>query len=195
MMTSKEQTDLRTSTGARRRQGQMTRKGRRESASRTEEEVVAVERFRVEVQYVIQQLMADRGLSQSQLASRLGMTQPRVSQIFSQKCNLTIRLMARIFHALDDQCFVWSGRLDELATSGQIPLPPLPHFCPRIRVGAPEFSGWVGRTAHAVDDTAWTGSVHLTAPRQVRATVVAPRRLVSTRGRLPVRSRPGARRP
>jgi predicted XRE-type DNA-binding protein len=142
----------------------MTRKGRRESASRTEEEVVAVERFRVEVQYVIQQLMADRGLSQSQLASRLGMTQPRVSQIFSQKCNLTIRLMARISHALDDQCFVWSGRLDELATSGQIPLPPLPHFCPRIRVGAPEFSGWVGRTAHAVDDTAWTGSVHLTAP-------------------------------
>lgn len=117
-------------------------KGRGGKGGRVDKEIEAVERFRVNVQFAIQRLMMEQGVSQTALAKRLGMSQPRVSQFFSPKCNLTIRNLARVFHALDDRCFVWSAGLQHLAEQGKVPAPPI--FMPRLRVCAsdPSYEGW-----------------------------------------------------
>jgi transcriptional regulator with XRE-family HTH domain len=78
--------------------------------------------------------MMEQGVSQSALAAKLGMTQPRISQFFSPSCNLTIKNLARIFHALDDQCSIWSPRLEQLAEEGKIPSSPAFQIMPRLRV-------------------------------------------------------------
>jgi len=88
---------------------------------RSKKETVVVERFRTEVQYAIQRIMMDRGISQAELAGKLGFSRARMSQILSPRCNLTIRSMARIFHALDDRCYVMSDRFGELVQSGHAP--------------------------------------------------------------------------
>jgi transcriptional regulator with XRE-family HTH domain len=69
-----------------------------------EREAFAVEGFRVDVQHQIQAAMNRRGMTQRDLARRLELTEARVSQIFSENCNLTIRSLARILHALSFEC-------------------------------------------------------------------------------------------
>ena len=76
-----------------------------------EREIVAVERFRVDLQYRIQVLMNRRKVTQKQLAAKLGVSEARISQIFSSKCNVTIRFIARVFHALEDECWIDSHEL------------------------------------------------------------------------------------
>lgn len=78
-----------------------------------EKEVFAVEGFRVDVQYLIQKLMNDRGVSHTELARKLSISDAEVHEIFSDECNLNIRMLARIFHALDDECVISSRRLEE----------------------------------------------------------------------------------
>jgi predicted XRE-type DNA-binding protein len=75
-----------------------------------EREIQVEERFRAEVQQLLHELMLDRGMTQRQLAKRLRISDARVSQIFSDKCNLTLRLLARCFHAV--------GEVPQLSTLG-----------------------------------------------------------------------------
>jgi transcriptional regulator with XRE-family HTH domain len=109
-------------------------KGKRRGKGGQEKDVETTERFRVDVQFAIQRLMMERGVTQSALAEKLGMSQPRVSQFFSPKCNITIRNLSRIFSALDDHCFIWSPGLEQLASEGKVPKSSVYHLMPRLRV-------------------------------------------------------------
>jgi transcriptional regulator with XRE-family HTH domain len=54
-------------------------------------------------------------MSQADLAAALGISEPRVSQMFGAKAtNLTIRTIARIFHVLGDRCEITSARVQEM---------------------------------------------------------------------------------
>ena len=56
------------------------------------------------VQIAIQNTMSVKGISQRELADRLGVTAARVSQIVAgEGSNLTLKTIGRIAHALDEQ--------------------------------------------------------------------------------------------
>jgi len=83
-----------------------------------EEEDFAIEALVFSVQVALQRAMNRKGVSNKELAERLGMTPARVSQVFSSTGpNLTLKTIARIAHAL--------GEDFELISKGDIrkPLP------------------------------------------------------------------------
>lgn len=63
----------------------------------------AEEMLVADVQSVLEQLMHDKGCSRTDLARLMGVSKARVTQIFSDQHNFTIRLIARAFHALGEQ--------------------------------------------------------------------------------------------
>lgn len=63
----------------------------------------AEEAFVVDAQAFLQEMMEEKGISRAQLASAMGVSRARVSQLFSSECkNFTIRLLARAFFALGE---------------------------------------------------------------------------------------------
>lgn len=68
-----------------------------------EEEDFAIEDLVFSTQIALQKAMARKGVSNKDLAERLGMTPARVSQIFAKKGpNLRLSTIARIAHALGE---------------------------------------------------------------------------------------------
>lgn len=68
-----------------------------------EEEAFAIEALVFSVQVSLQKAMNKHGVTNKDLAERLGMTPARVSQIFSTSGpNLTLKTIARIQHALGE---------------------------------------------------------------------------------------------
>ncbi|WP_066705352.1 helix-turn-helix domain-containing protein [Celeribacter ethanolicus] len=69
-----------------------------------EKEAFAIEALVFSVQVALQKAMNRNGVTNKQLAERLGMTPARVSQIFSTKgANLTLKTIARIQEALGEE--------------------------------------------------------------------------------------------
>ena len=69
-----------------------------------ENEAFAIEALVFSVQLALQKAMMKHGVSNKQLAEKLGMSPARVSQIFaSNGPNLTLKTIARIQHALGDE--------------------------------------------------------------------------------------------
>jgi transcriptional regulator with XRE-family HTH domain len=69
-----------------------------------EEEAFAIEALVFAVQVSLQKAMNRHGVTNKELAQRLGMSPGRVSQILSTKGpNLTLRTIARIQHALGEE--------------------------------------------------------------------------------------------
>lgn len=69
-----------------------------------EEEVHAIESLVFSVQISLQRAMTKKGISNKELAEKLGMTPARVSQIFATKgANLTLKTIAKIQHALGEE--------------------------------------------------------------------------------------------
>lgn len=68
-----------------------------------EGEVYAIEELVFSIQLCLQKAMIENGISNKELAERLGMTPARVSQIFADKGpNLTLKTIGRIIHALGE---------------------------------------------------------------------------------------------
>lgn len=68
-----------------------------------DEEVYAIEDLVFSVQVALQRAMNRKGVTNKQLAERLGMTPARVSQVFSSNGpNLTLKTIARIACALEE---------------------------------------------------------------------------------------------
>jgi predicted transcriptional regulator len=92
-------------------------------ADATEAVIFAEEDFVAELQSIIHCMMADKGVSRSDLAKLLGVSKPRVTQYFAgDGSNLTARTIARIFHALGEQAEVvcqWSARKDATLQADQ----------------------------------------------------------------------------
>lgn len=65
--------------------------------------VFAEEMLVAAIQSELEELLAETGCSRADLAKRMGVTKARVSQIFSDDQNFTVRLVARAFHALDQK--------------------------------------------------------------------------------------------
>ncbi|PWE26804.1 hypothetical protein C4N9_20425 [Pararhodobacter marinus] len=68
-----------------------------------EEEIFSIEALVFSTQVALQRAMNRKGVSNKELAEKLGMTPARVSQIFSSNGpNLTLKTIARIAHALGE---------------------------------------------------------------------------------------------
>lgn len=68
-----------------------------------EEEAYAIEALVFSVQVALQKAMNRKGVTNKELAERLGMTPARVSQVFSSRGpNLTLKTIARIANALGE---------------------------------------------------------------------------------------------
>lgn len=66
--------------------------------------IFAEEALIVDAQLFLHNLMEEKGISRSRLASLLGVSKARVSQIFSDECeNMTLRLLARAAFALGER--------------------------------------------------------------------------------------------
>src|SRR5262247_1710863 len=101
-----------------------------------EAEVFAVERFRVDIQHHVQMLMNRRGMTQKQLAEKLGISEARVSQFFSHDCNITMKGLARIFHALDAECSIGSREIQEPSSTGRRDVTPPPRSHARVKAAS-----------------------------------------------------------
>ena len=96
--------------------------------------LLAQEDFVAEIQALVHDMMERKSVSRAELAKRLGVSKPRVTQFFSgDGSNLTARTIARIFHALDEKpelACEWTRRAAEtrliegqrrsIATSGGV---------------------------------------------------------------------------
>lgn len=85
----------------------------------------AEEKLVAEVQSLLEQTLSDRGMSRTDLANRMGVNKSRVSQLFSDNQNFTVRLLARAFHALGEKLKVategeWEVKSDN-PTASYIP--------------------------------------------------------------------------
>lgn len=68
-----------------------------------EKEAFAIESLVFSVQVALQKAMSKHGVTNKELAQRLGMSPARVSQVFSSNGpNLTLKTIARIQHALGE---------------------------------------------------------------------------------------------
>lgn len=65
--------------------------------------VEAQENAVLDVQFAIIDLLHQQGLPKEELAHRLGVTKSRVSQLFAAGANPTLKLIAKIFDALDQK--------------------------------------------------------------------------------------------
>jgi DNA-binding Xre family transcriptional regulator len=88
---------------------------------RDEELIFAEEEFLVDVQFAIQKLLNQSGMSHSDLAKKLGVSDARVSQMFGDEAaNLTLRTVARIFCVLGDKCHITSDLLENSSLEATI---------------------------------------------------------------------------
>ncbi len=77
--------------------------------------IIATEGFIADVQFRIQVLLDDKGLARVDLARLMNVSEARVSQMFApSSSNLTLRSVAKIFWAMDEECYVTSPRLERL---------------------------------------------------------------------------------
>ena len=70
----------------------------------------AQEFFVVQAQVTINRLMRDHGVSQAELARRLGVSEARVSSMFGNDKNFTLRTIGKILHALGEEAMLTTAR-------------------------------------------------------------------------------------
>lgn len=86
----------------------------------TEAEEFAVEELIADVQYAISLVMEDQKVSRAALAKNLGRSESTVSRALDGRANLTLKTIAKIFHALGDKFHVSSRHLKEMEEQEKI---------------------------------------------------------------------------
>lgn len=76
--------------------------------------IFAIEELVAETQYCIQKVMNLKSINRSELARRLGCSPANVTQMLSEDSNLRLDTVAKIFHALGDECILKSKLLEEV---------------------------------------------------------------------------------
>jgi ribosome-binding protein aMBF1 (putative translation factor) len=69
-----------------------------------EERALAEEDFRLDVQYAILDAMEEKGIDSCQLAKNMGIDEDQVTGYFSDECNISVRELGNIFHAIGVKC-------------------------------------------------------------------------------------------
>jgi DNA-binding Xre family transcriptional regulator len=84
-------------------------------ATPQDEMIAAEEAVIADAQFVIHNLMADAGVSRADLARELGVSQARVTQMFSDEANnLTLRTLGRVFRVLGQECRITCDRWEAI---------------------------------------------------------------------------------
>jgi transcriptional regulator with XRE-family HTH domain len=68
--------------------------------------IEAEENFLIDLQFLLQEVMTDGGVTRADLAKKLGLSKARLSQIFASEANPTVKSCARLFHALGKELSV-----------------------------------------------------------------------------------------
>jgi transcriptional regulator with XRE-family HTH domain len=76
--------------------------------------VEAEENLLVDYQFLLQESMSKKGLSQGALAERAGISDARLSQIMSDHANPTVKTFAGLFYALGERVNVSTAPLDQV---------------------------------------------------------------------------------
>ena len=66
-------------------------------------EIEAMEGFMVDVQVYLHEIMVAKGVSRAELARRMGVSRARVSQMFSDDYNVSVRQLARAAYHLGEE--------------------------------------------------------------------------------------------
>lgn len=122
--------------------------------------VFAEEAFRVDTQTKIHELMLEKGLTKKDLAERLKVSGARISQVFSDRANLTIRNVARIFFALGEVPRVETTPIESTSWALSVSVPETPE---------PELRGFEFVTAPA--DGAYSPRMHYQVSKSTGASV------------------------
>lgn len=72
--------------------------------------IFEIEALRANVQYDILRALKESGLSQAQLARKMGVSAAWVSQLLSDEANLTVESIAKVYFALGRECAFSSNR-------------------------------------------------------------------------------------
>jgi ribosome-binding protein aMBF1 (putative translation factor) len=72
--------------------------------NKEEERALAEENFRLNIQYAILDAMEEKGICRSQLAKNMGVEEATISRYFSDECNISVRELGNIFHAIGFKC-------------------------------------------------------------------------------------------
>jgi transcriptional regulator with XRE-family HTH domain len=80
----------------------------------TKDMVIAADKLIADTQFAIHNLMEAKDVSRRELARALDVSEPRISQLFHDTTNLTLRTIARIFHVLGEDARITSRTLDRL---------------------------------------------------------------------------------
>lgn len=69
----------------------------------SKDEIIAEEDLVIDVQFLIQELLDEKGVSRSELSEKVGISKARLSQLLGTDANPTLRNIARILHSLDER--------------------------------------------------------------------------------------------
>lgn len=72
----------------------------------TKEEIVAEVDLVIDFQFLVQDLVENRGLNRSELAEKIGISRARLSQLLSSGANPTLHNVARILYALGEEASI-----------------------------------------------------------------------------------------
>jgi transcriptional regulator with XRE-family HTH domain len=75
--------------------------------------VEAKENLLIDYQFLLQERMQQKGISQTELAQRAGISKARLSQILSDEANPTVKTFAELFHVLGERVHVTSVPLGQ----------------------------------------------------------------------------------
>jgi transcriptional regulator with XRE-family HTH domain len=67
-----------------------------------EARVIAETDLIIDVQFLLQDVMAEKGVTRTELAKAAGISKARISQLFRAEANPTLRSLARLFHVLGE---------------------------------------------------------------------------------------------
>jgi transcriptional regulator with XRE-family HTH domain len=81
-----------------------------------EKQIIAEEDLVIDAQFLIQEALIERGMTRSELAQRSGISKARLSQIMRADANPTLRTLAKLFYAMDDQ--LWLSRKEKMVARG-----------------------------------------------------------------------------
>lgn len=82
-----------------------------------ERQIIAEEDLIIDAQFLIQEALDERGMTRAELAERTGISKARLSQIMRAEANPTLRTLAKLFYAMDDQLHL--SRKEKMVVSSE----------------------------------------------------------------------------
>jgi transcriptional regulator with XRE-family HTH domain len=83
--------------------------------------IEAEENLLIDFQFLLQEVVTQKGVSLSELAEKAGVSKSRISQVLSPEANPTAKTFARLFHALGEEVSVSVKKKSEAATAESQP--------------------------------------------------------------------------